>query len=786
MHDVFYDILSTLTSTIIFTLIFLLLFYIEKNRYLFFWFISWACFSVALTLRALTLTGYATQEVAELSVAFIYFNSVFMLMGGLSFLNSNKQKQALLGLIIFATILTFFDAVTVDNTYISHTVFIFSSFIYAYTGTKLFINTRKIGYGGKLAGIALFLWGVHKVDYTLIDRMHWFVPLGYHITVALTLITAVSIVLMHFEKIKTDIKQEEYLFKNVAEASKDIVFIVRYTPNMHLDYISPAVEKITGYTPDEILSSRDLQNSFVLDYMIKAHGITNIINSSIESNIHNTQSKYQKEIMLSYSYNDYFSMDGKLEKTVGFIKDVTQEVLALDQIIVRQDWYDALFHKSSTIQLLVSMETELIVDANQAFLQSYGFALSDLKNMHFSEIFDTNTDSETFMNSHRSTPVSKVVTHQSKNGGVINVHLTSFPVKFKDNNYLYVSIMDVSNEVRFSNALQNITNQHSAILKSLSEGVLGLDVDGDIFFMNSFAADKLGLDEDMIGINLEDIIIKDRDTKFTLHELPSFKLISSSDFEVTNRQHLFSRSGDAIPVEMTMRMLNGSDGDQKFVLVFRDITKELENEENMMGQIKENEVLLQEVHHRVKNNLQIICSLLSLQADKLDDNESKKYLDSSVARIKSMALIHELLYQSKGLNNINIKHYVEKLIFDISSTLSFENEIAFITDIQDMTISLDKAVPCGLIITELITNAIKHAYPEDSEDKRIEIGFKTNDESSTLCIKDNGKGIDTDFSSNSLGLTVVNSLVRQLRGEISFINENGLSVEIILPPEFRD
>jgi two-component sensor histidine kinase len=233
-------------------------------------------------------------------------------------------------------------------------------------------------------------------------------------------------------------------------------------------------------------------------------------------------------------------------------------------------------------------------------------------------------------------------------------------------------------------------------------------------------------------------------------------------------------------------MLNTYDGDQKFVLVFRDITKELENEESMLRQIQENEVLLQEVHHRVKNNLQIICSLLSLQADRLDDNEPKKYLDSSVARIKSMSLIHELLYQTKGLNAINLKQYIEKLIFDISSTLSFENEITFITDIQDMTISLDKAVPCGLIITELITNSIKHAYPEDTQDKQIEIRFKTDDESSTLCIKDNGVGIDTEFSSDSLGLTVVNSLVRQLRGNISFKNENGLAVKIELPSEFRN
>jgi len=150
-----------------------------------------------------------------------------------------------------------------------------------------------------------------------------------------------------------------------------------------------------------------------------------------------------------------------------------------------------------------------------------------------------------------------------------------------------------------------------------------------------------------------------------------------------------------------------------------------------------------------------------------------------------MSLIHELLYQSKGLNAISIKSYIEKLIFDISCTLSMEDDIHFTTDVDDIYISLDKAVPCGLIVTELITNSIKHAFKGVDVDKTIEIGFKVGNESNRLWVCDNGKGMEEDATGDSsLGLTVVFSLIKQLKGSVEFRNLEGLHTDIKLPQEF--
>lgn len=787
MHNIFYDILSTLTSSVILTLTFLLLYLIERKRYLLFWSISWLCFTLALFLRALCASGISSPLLLELSVALIYVNSVFMMMGVLSFINSSMQKRILAFFLTGFLLLTLLYYNTSLNYFINNFVFMISALIYCYTGVKLYLNTRHLGYGGKIAGVTIFIWGLHKADYMLVDKLTWFEPIGYHIAVALTLVSAVGIVLMHFEKVKKDVGSEEGLFLNVAEASKDIVFIVKYEPEMHVVYISPAVEKITGYSPAEVLDTVDIQNKLVLDYILSSNFITDFPNKSSNVNIRQVTSKSEKDIMLKYSHSDHYSMDGKLDKTVGFIKDVTYNVLVFDNIIERQDWYEAFFQKSPIIQILVNPETGYIVDANERFLNTYVYTIEEVRSKAFAELFEDSEKAAEFMNTEQSVDGLEILKHCTRENKVINVSIASYPIMFKGNYYIYIIINDVSSEVQVSTKLQEITTQHSAILKSISEGVLGLDIDGNVFFANRYAEQVLDLDTDKNQYNIHDLVI-DSDkvqNKYCLKESTSFKLLDNADFETNYRGYMKSRDGEHIPVVIAMRMLNNTVKSQKFVMVFRDITKELENEASLLNQIKDNEVLLQEVHHRVKNNLQIICSLLSLQADKMNaEDESVRYLNNSISRIKSMALIHELLYQSTELNAINVKTYIERLIFDISCTLAFQDDIKFITDIDDINITLDRAVPCGLIITELITNAIKHAFDKDSVDKKIEISLHVSPDETLLTIRDNGNGGGKENSCSGLGLTVIHSLVKQIKGNINFENDNGTYVHIMLPYDF--
>ncbi len=207
-----------------------------------------------------------------------------------------------------------------------------------------------------------------------------------------------------------------------------------------------------------------------------------------------------------------------------------------------------------------------------------------------------------------------------------------------------------------------------------------------------------------------------------------------------------------------------------------------EAEEKLKSSLSEKEYLIKEIHHRVKNNLQIVSSLLNLQADKIKDSEAREKYTESIGRIKSMAIIHELLYRSKNLSKINIKDYLEELVRFISSTYSVNKDIKVNLKIlvTDKYIEIDKAIPCGIIINELLSNSYKHAFNELKKG-RVDILFdntKKNDYQFLLKVSDNGSGIKEkiNFSNPStLGLQLISALTHQLDGKLSVETKKGTS-----------
>lgn len=202
----------------------------------------------------------------------------------------------------------------------------------------------------------------------------------------------------------------------------------------------------------------------------------------------------------------------------------------------------------------------------------------------------------------------------------------------------------------------------------------------------------------------------------------------------------------------------------------RDVTDEYNKKEELLSNLSEKEILLREIHHRVKNNLQIISSLLSLQSgNQAKNKELKKLYEDSQNRIKSMAAIHELFYQSESLDKINFSDYIHKLSHDLVSTFKGErNNITINLEVDKILLNLDTAVPLGLIINEIISNALKHGILGDKEGtigvhlQEIRPGFFK------LNIGDNGVGIPkgvTIEESESLGFTLITSLIEQLDGK---------------------
>ncbi len=204
----------------------------------------------------------------------------------------------------------------------------------------------------------------------------------------------------------------------------------------------------------------------------------------------------------------------------------------------------------------------------------------------------------------------------------------------------------------------------------------------------------------------------------------------------------------------------------------------------LQGALEEKEVLIKEIHHRVKNNLAVISGLLEMQSWTLKNKEAQKALNESKLRVLAIAKIHENLYQNKNLGKIDFEVFLNELKSGVAATMRMSGKVIDIDlKVKSNLIRLDQAIPCGLIINELLTNAFKHAF-EDVNEGKIEICFEAKEEFLHLQVRDNGKGIDEDILKNnnsSLGVTLIESLVVQLDAEFRISNDKGAVFDIKIP-----
>ncbi len=216
-------------------------------------------------------------------------------------------------------------------------------------------------------------------------------------------------------------------------------------------------------------------------------------------------------------------------------------------------------------------------------------------------------------------------------------------------------------------------------------------------------------------------------------------------------------------------------------VLLRTIDERKKAEEQIKQSLIEKEALLREIHHRVKNNLAVISSLLGLQAEGITDESLRQSLEEMKQRMKSMALVHEHLYQKKDFSRINYKDFIIDVIKELESIYHKHNRtIEIKLNIEDLTLDIDSAIPCSLIINELVTNAYKYAFP-DNRSGELSISFVKEDDAYILTIKDNGIGLpeNVDFrNSNTLGLQIVNVLCKQLRANLEMRVDRGTEAVI--------
>ncbi|MCI5221739.1 MAG: PAS domain S-box protein [Candidatus Electrothrix sp. AR4] len=217
------------------------------------------------------------------------------------------------------------------------------------------------------------------------------------------------------------------------------------------------------------------------------------------------------------------------------------------------------------------------------------------------------------------------------------------------------------------------------------------------------------------------------------------------------------------------------------LLMLNDISERKKAEKQLKSNLTEKEALLKEIHHRVKNNMQIVASLMFLQAQQIENKEALKALQDSQDRVKSMGLVHELLYRSDNLSKVSFSKYIETLACSLRESYDgVKNDVSFRIEAEGIELPVDTAIPCGLIVNELITNSFKYAFKENRPGS-LYVRFAREEDLYILSVSDNGVGLPTDYdwrSTATLGLSLVRTLSEQLDGQVEFTNDNGLTCRL--------
>jgi PAS domain S-box-containing protein len=320
-------------------------------------------------------------------------------------------------------------------------------------------------------------------------------------------------------------------------------------------------------------------------------------------------------------------------------------------------------------------------------------------------------------------------------------------------------------------ALKKSEERFRMLFKGSNAVMILIDPDsGDIADANPSAADFYGFSLDKLRtMNIEDI------NQLTSEEIREAREIAKKGGQYFIFPHKLANN-EIRSVEVFSSPIQFGD---KIVLfsIINDITERLKSDDALKLSLKEKEVLLKEIHHRVKNNLQIISSLLDLQEIYVkEDPKAVNVLKESQNRVLSMAMIHEMLYQSKDINRINFSDYTRNLFYNLWDSYGIKNTIKSSIDIDEIFLNIETSIPLGLIISELVSNSLKYAFPDD-ESGEICISLKKVNDEFELIISDDGVGFpeDVDFTNveSSLGLQLVNSLVGQLNGSIKLDKSHG-------------
>ena len=358
--------------------------------------------------------------------------------------------------------------------------------------------------------------------------------------------------------------------------------------------------------------------------------------------------------------------------------------------------------------------------------------------------------------------------HSSESSQHYSAIISTISKELAADRYSYI-IQDISDRKQMEIALRENEERFCQAFQYAAIGMTLVSLDGYFVRVNSALCEIVGYSEaELAKIRFQDITHSDD----LAQDLECVRGLTSGKIKHYHLEKRYiHKNGNIIWILLSVSIVRDKDNNpQYYIAQIQDITASKTATQKLNQSLQEKEVMLKEIHHRVKNNLQVICSLLNLQSRYLKEEKTIKSFKETQNRVRSMAVVHEQLYQSDSLSEIVLLDYVQQLTGMLFRAYATNLEIKCDTEIEDFSLDLDTAVPCGLIINELVSNAFKYAFDSKQSGRILIKAFADRDNSLVLVVEDDGIGLKPDFDLNksrSLGLRLVKNLTEQLQGKLT-------------------
>lgn len=480
------------------------------------------------------------------------------------------------------------------------------------------------------------------------------------------------------------------------------------------------------------------------------------------------------------------AQDGSVIGGIGLLEDVTERKRAEEALRESEEKHRRVFENIQDVYL-ETLHDGTVVEVSPSVKTVVGFSREELVGASVLQLYHVPEERQVLLAKLREDAEVRdyELSIKCKDGKVILCSTNARLIRDESTDSWHICgvMRDISERKRTEEVLKTTFLRFYTILSSLRVGVLLVSEGGKIEFANQAFCDMFDLadvPDGLYGLTPGEMIEKIRDVYAQSAEaVARIQDIVAQQRPVTTEE-IAMRGGRTYLRDFVPILIDGNRYGRLWY--HQDITARKRAEDRVKASLKEKEVLLREIHHRVKNNFQMIAGLLTLQADHIADEGHQATLREAEARVLAMARIHEKLYQSDDLGKIRMDEYLSELAEDLVGFRGPEDaRIALTTKMQPATFDIDSAIPCGLIVTELVTNALKHAFPKGGYGA-VEVTLaRIPGNEYELIVRDNGVGFPESYAIEkgaSLGLKLVQAFAKRFQGDVILERDRGTVVRI--------